>query len=184
MSTANKAILIILGIITVIGGIWCVASPGMTFMALVWVAGFVMFFHAVQDIVTYGRRKSMGLADGWSLAGAILACLCGISIIFSAKVELLTGITLLYILFGWLIAAGIISIIGAIKVKKHVNTGIRSIDSYTGKWWIGIILGILLIIAGCLGFAHPFIAMLSIGLITGIDIIADGINMIVRGIMM
>ncbi len=181
MSTKNNALLIILGIFTVIGGIWCVATPGLTYMSLVWVAGFMMFFHAIQDIVTYGKRKSMGMADGWSLAGAILACLCGFMIIISGKVELLTGVTMLYILFGWLIAAGIISIFGAFRVRKHTDTGIQSIDNYTGKWWMGVLLGILLIISGCLGFAHPLLAAISIGFIVGIEIITAGVNMLVRG---
>ena len=182
MITANKVVLIILGVITVIGGIWCVATPGLTYLSLVWVAGFVMFFHAIQEILTYGKRKSVGLADGWSLAGAILSCFCGFLILISARIELMTGVMLLYILFSWLIATGILSILGAFRLRKHQDTGIRSIDVYTGKWWVGILLGVLLILSGCFGLAHPLIGALSIGLVTGIDIISAGINMMVRGI--
>ena len=180
MTTANKAILIIMGIITVIGGIWCAATPGMTYITMVLVAGCVMFFHAIEEIITYRERKSMGMADGWSLAGAIIACLCAALIIISWKVQFLTGIALLYFLFTWLVIAGIISIMGSFRIKKHTDTGIQSIDSVTGMWWTGILIGIIMIIAGCMGFAYPLIAMISIGFIIGFDIISAGVSMLVR----
>ena len=180
----NKVLLIILGILTVIGGMWCAATPGLTYLSMVWVIGFMMFFHAIEEMVTYGKRKEMGLANGWNLAGAILAFLCGLMIIISAKVELLTGVTLLYVLFFWLIFAGITSIFAAFSLKKYQNSGDAVIDSVTGKWWVGIIFGILMIIAAAMGFAHPLLAAISIGLIVGFEIIVTGVNMIICGVTM
>ncbi len=180
----NRVLLIILGILTVIGGFWCAATPGLTYLSMVWVIGVVMFFHAIEEFVTYGKRKSMGMANGWNLFGSIIAFICGLLIIISAKAELLTGVALLYYLFAWLIFAGITGIFAAFTLKKHMNTGVEAIDNFTGKWWVGVLLGILMIIAGCAGFAHPLLAAISIGLIVGFEIIVTGINMIVAGITM
>ncbi|MBQ7564862.1 MAG: DUF308 domain-containing protein [Lachnospiraceae bacterium] len=176
----KKILMFILGLLVLIGGIYCVARPGLTYLSMVWVIGFVMFFHAIEDIVTYGERKRLGIADGWNLAGAIIACLCGLAIIISGQAELVTGATLLYFLFVWLISAGIVGIIGAFKLRKHKETGIPAIDSFTGRWGWYVVLGILMILAGCFGFAHPILTMLSIGWIVGIDIMVAGIDMMVR----
>lgn len=176
----NRILLFVLGVLTVIGGIWCAATPGLTYLSMVWVAGVIMFFHAVEEILTYGKRKSMGVADGWNLVGAVIACICGFLIIISAKAELLTGVAMLYVLFTWLIIAGVLGILGSFKLKKHSNTGIQAIDNYTGKWWVGMLLGILMILGGCFGFAHPILSMISVGIIVSIDIISVGVNMLVR----
>ncbi|MCR5788586.1 MAG: DUF308 domain-containing protein [Lachnospiraceae bacterium] len=178
--TAKKIFMFLLGLLTVIGGMYCAGTPGMTFLSMVWVIGFVMFFHAIEELVTYGEKKRLGLADGWNLAGAIIALLCGLAIIISGQAELVTGATLLYFLFVWLIAAGITGIFAAFKLKKHQDTGVAAIDSFTGKWGWFVLLGIIMIIAGCFGFAHPILSMLSIGFIVGIDIMVAGINMMVR----
>ena len=63
----KKILMFILGLLVLIGGIYCVARPGLTYLSMVWVIGFVMFFHAIEDIVTYGERKRLGIADGWNL---------------------------------------------------------------------------------------------------------------------
>ncbi len=176
--TTNRILSFILGVLTIIGGLWCAATPGLTYLSMVWVIGFVMFFHAVEGIVTYGTRKALGIADGWSLAGAIISCICGLLIIFSSKAEFVTGVAILYYLFFWLIISGVFGIVGAFKLKKHTNTGVAAVDNFTGKWGWFVVLGILMIIAGFFGFAHPLLSMISIGLIVAIDIVAAGINMI------
>jgi uncharacterized membrane protein HdeD (DUF308 family) len=182
--TAKKILLIVLGVLVVIGGFYCVATPGITYLAMIWVIGFMMFFHAIEDIVTYGDRKKEGLANGWNLASAILSCICGLFIVISGAAELVTGVVLLYFLFGWMIASGIISIIGAFRLKRLREHGGAALERVVGKWGWYLALGILMIIAGCFGFGHPLISALSIGLIVGIDIIVSGIQIIVAGIAM
>ena len=180
--TAKKVLMIVLGVLVVIGGCYCVATPGITYLAMVWVIGFMMFFHAIEDLVTYGDRKKAGLADGWNLASAILSCICGLAIIISGVAELVTSVVLLYFLFGWMIASGIISIIGAFRLKRLREHGGAALERAVGKWGWYLALGILMIFAGCFGFAHPLISAISIGLIVGIDIIVTGIQIIVAGI--
>ncbi len=178
--TAKKILMFILGLMVVIGGLYCAATPGMTYLSMVWVIGFMMFFHAIEDLMTYTERKKMGLASGWNLVSAIIALLCGLAITISGRAELVTGVTLLYFLFAWLIVAGITGIFGAFKLKKLQNSGAAAIDNIAGKWGWFALLGVLMILAGCFGFAHPIITMLSIGFIVGIDIVMAGVNMMVQ----
>jgi uncharacterized membrane protein HdeD (DUF308 family) len=170
--------MIILGVLVLIGGIFCIARPGMTFLSLVWFIGIMMFVYALQAIMTYSTRKKLGLANGWSLFAAILACICGIAIIVSGYAELVAAEMLLYMLFGWLIATGILTLFGAFGLKSLPEPAERMVEIITGRWWIHLIFGILLIAAGIFGFVHPLVGAFTVGMIVGIEIIISGINMI------
>ena len=185
--TAKKICMIILGVLVLIGGCYCVATPGITYLAMVWVIGFMMFLHAIEDIVTYGDRKKEGLADGWDLASAILSCICGCAIIVSGVAELITGVAILYFLFVWMIVRGIIVIIVAFRLKKIEGLGGLGgavLERLVGKWGWHLALGIIMIIVGCFGFANPIVSAMSIGVIVGIDIIVTGVHMIVAAFSM
>ena len=65
--TTNRIVLFIFGVLAVIGGIYCAATPGLTYLSMIWVIGFAILFHGIEDIMTWSARKKLGLADGWSL---------------------------------------------------------------------------------------------------------------------
>ncbi|MCR4656156.1 MAG: DUF308 domain-containing protein [Lachnospiraceae bacterium] len=178
--SGSKILLFILGLLTVIGGFYCAATPGLTFLSMIWVIGVVMLFNAVQEIVTWSARKKAGAADGWNLFGAIISCICGIAIIVSARIELLTGEILLYFLFIWLILTGLIEIFGAFGLRKFKHSEAEVMSGMAKNWGWLVLLGIIMVLTGCFGFAHPFIAALSIGFVVGIEIVVSGINMIAR----
>ena len=173
----KKVLLFILGLLVMFGGVFCVARPLAVDMAMIWIMGFVMFFYAIENIVTYKERKRMGIADGWNLAGAILGLICGLVIIISGTAKLIVGEMLIYILFIWMIISGIITLIGAFNLRKFKNTGEPAIDSFTGNWGWYAVLGVLMIIAGIFGCAYPLITALAIGIFVGVDIIVAGIQM-------
>jgi uncharacterized membrane protein HdeD (DUF308 family) len=178
MSTGKRVLMIIMGILVFIGGLYCIARPGMTYLSLVWFIGIMMFFYAVEAIVSYGERKRLGLASGWNLVSAILACICGFAIIVSYYAEFIAAEMLVYILFGWLIASGLISIMAAFGLKKLPEDAEKVIETVTGKWWIHVIIGIFMILAGIFGFVHPLIGAIAIGLVVGVEILTSGIKMI------
>ena len=163
---------IILGVLLVIGGVWCAATPLSTDMALVWVFGCFMFVKAVGDIATYSDRKAVGFADGFSLAMSIISCIFGALLIFSWGLRLTTAEVLLFFVYFWLIVGGVMTIVGAIQGKKFL--GFSPVP--------GIIIGILMILAGFFGVAHPVVGAISIGIIAGVDIMISGIDLIFKGV--
>lgn len=178
--TTNRIVLFIFGVLAVIGGIYCAATPGLTYLSMIWVIGFAILFHGIEDIMTWSARKKLGLADGWSLFGSIVAVLCGLTVVISGQAQLLTGLTLLYFLFGWIIFAGVLGIISAFRLKGLKKSEVPEIMAIGSKWgWI-LLFGILMVIAGLFGFAHPLLSAVSIGIIVGVNIIITGINMILR----
>ena len=73
MKTGVKVLSILLGIVMIICGTYCLISPGLTFLAIGWIVGFCMIVDAVGNIATWNARKKLGIADGWTLFAAILS---------------------------------------------------------------------------------------------------------------
>ncbi|MBQ8955661.1 MAG: DUF308 domain-containing protein [Lachnospiraceae bacterium] len=162
---------IIIGVLLIIGGIWCMVTPLATDMALVWVFGVFMFAQACGEISTYADRKAAGYADGFSLAMSIISLIFGIMLIFSWRMDIAAAEVLLFFVFFWLIVGGVMSIIGAIQVGNALGL--------SPVW--GVVMGIIMIIGGAFGVAHPLIGAISVGIIAGMDIIVSGIELIAIG---
>ncbi len=169
--TGKRIATIILGVVLIIGGIWCISTPISTSLAIVWIFGIFMLVKAVADLFTYSDRKALGYADGFSLAMSIISLIFALILIGSWKMQAITETILLYFICFWLIVGGVISIVGAIQLKRALDIN---------PVW-GIVMGILVIIVAMIGIAHPIIGAISIGLIVGINILVAGIELIVRG---
>ncbi len=169
--TGKRIATIILGVILTIGGIWCMTRPVSTSMAVVWVFGIFMFVKAVAELVTYSERKASGYADGFSLAMSIISLIFAIALIASWRMQVVTETVLLYFICFWLIVGGVASIVGAVQLKRALNIN---------PVW-GIVMGALMLIVAMIGIAHPILGAISIGIIVGFNILASGIELIVRG---
>ena len=55
-----KALSIILGVLMVIGGVFCVADSAMTFAVLGWIIGFAAFIGGIGLICAYSRTHKYG----------------------------------------------------------------------------------------------------------------------------
>lgn len=164
---------VIFGIMLMIGGFWCMRTPLATDMAFVWVFGVFMFAQACGEIATYSERKAAGYADGFSLAMSINSLILGLILIFSWRMEIVTAGILVYFVFFWLIFEGVLSIVGSVQVKRAL--GISPV--------LGVLLGIMMILAGFFGVAHPLLGAISLGIITGANIAISGMELIIKGII-
>ncbi len=169
--TGQRIFTIIMGVLLTIGGIWCMTVPLSTVTALVWIFGIFMFVRAVAEIATYRERKAAGFADGFSLAMSIISLIFGLLLIVSWKMQLVAVDVLLLFIFFWLIFGGVMSIVSAVQLKRLFDMNPVA----------GIIIGIIMILVGMLGIAHPLVAAMSVGLIVGINIAVSGIDLVVRG---
>ncbi|MCR5626399.1 MAG: DUF308 domain-containing protein [Lachnospiraceae bacterium] len=171
--TGKRIFTIILGVILVIGGFWCITTPISTSLALVWIFGIFMLVKAIADLATYSERKAMGYADGFSLTMSIISFIFALMLICSWRMQAITETVLLLFISFWLIVGGVISIVGAIQLKRALNVSPV----------FGIIMGILMIVVGFIGIAHPILGAISIGVIIGVNILVLGIDNIVNGIV-
>ncbi len=169
--TAQRILTIVMGVLLTIGGIWCMVMPFETVTTLVWIFGIFMFVRAIAEIATYRERKAAGFADGFSLAMSIISLIFGFLLIVSWKMQFVATDVLLFFIFFWLIFGGVMSIVSAVQLKRLFDISPVA----------GIIIGIIMIFAGMLGIAHPLVAAMSVGIIVGINIVACGIDLVVRG---
>lgn len=120
----SRILTCILGVVMIGTGIYCLCAPAMTYLTLGYIVGIKMILDAIGGIVFWSTRKKAGLADGWSLAGAILSLLFGIVLIGSAALQLIVDMTIVYLAAIWLIVVGVVRFVLPLrlrKIKKALN---------------------------------------------------------------
>ena len=177
MKTGVKVLSILLGIVMIICGTYCLISPGLTFLAIGWIVGFCMIVDAVGNIATWNARKKLGIADGWTLFATILSLCFGIIVIASNAVQFAVNIFIAYMAAAWVLWIGILRL--ALSAKMHHIRKELGNESIAKHWWLVMINGILLILIGILGLMNLAVAAIAIGTLIGIDILFAGANMIV-----
>lgn len=176
MKTSGKIIVIVMGILMVASGVYCIAVPGLTFLALGWVIGFNMILDAIGNICTWGGRRELGLADGWTLAGAIASLCFGIILIVSETMQLAVELFVAYTAALWLLLIGLFRIVRSShlhRIHKEFDTRVMA-----RNWWVVMLTGILMVIVGVMSFMNPAIAAVAIGTMVGVGIFFAGVNLL------
>ncbi len=164
-SKTLKVIGIILGVLTVILGVYGMFIPGRVFLSVGWMLGILLFASGIQMLV-------VGLkAEKKDVVSCILGVLCiigGIILFFSGVQRLFADSIIIWLLAFGLICFGVFQIINGVQLRKQEGKG----------GVLEIVLGVLSIIVGILAAGHPIITAISTGFIIAWDIILQGINII------
>ncbi len=171
----ERTVSILMGILLVIAGIYCLVNPAITFTFLIWIIIACMLMSSISGIATWSARKKLGLANGWDLCYAILCLIFAVVLMCSLGMRLATMTVLLYFVMAWMIVTGIVRIVSAVNLHSiHASTG-----SVVGKSWGRVMfMGVIMVIAGLLGFARPLTAALTIGIVVGVNLIVSGLSQI------
>lgn len=157
--------MIILGAVFILCGLSCMVTPLITVMELGYFLILLLLVYGIARIVRSVAGKDYGLDFVFGILSAIL----GIIILLIPGLKAMTTGMLIYIMAGWFVVQGIVSICRAVKVKK--NDG--------GFMWIwGICSGVLCLLMGLYSAVHPVVFALTMGLMVGLYFIVSGINMI------
>lgn len=157
---------IILGVISIIGGIMALANPFVATMAATTIAAWVFIFVGIVEIVGAFSVEGAMAKIGNLILGA-LAVFLGISILQHP----LAGVISLTLLVGVLfIASGIFKVIIAFSLEER---------SY---FWLMLLSGIVSIILAVLIFSNfPQSAAVILGLLLAIELISNGVSLIAMG---
>lgn len=172
---------ILFGVLMIIGGAYCIASPGMTFLTLGLVVGIVMALDGIALIVEWFRIRQYASISGWVLVGAIVSLVFGVVVIGSSQMQLAVDLFIYYALAIWLIVMGILRIVFAFRLRgarNEINSALEGVVEIDVKWWLALILGLLLIACGVYGFFAPGVFMEAIGIFVGLSIIVAGVSLI------
>lgn len=171
-----KGFSVILGILLIIGGLFCIFSPVLTYSSLAWIIGFSMLINAIGDICAYSENKELGFADGWTLAGAIISILFAIILCVSNILQLAV-ISFIAIFVGiWVLVRGVMNIATAVKIHKYRKTIPEENRGHV--WLVSLIMGILMAAIGVLSLFNPIIVALTIGILMGIEILLSGVRLL------
>lgn len=165
---------LVLGILLVIGGVWCTMSPIATFASLGWLFGIIMLVEGFGNALTWNERRRDGVADGWSLLAAVLSAILGIILIISGVARFAIDTFFTYLISAWLIASGAMRIASALRLRAMRKVG----APIGGSWGILLVIGILVTIAGVFCLFHPILTMAGFGVYMGIGIISTGFTFI------
>ena len=177
-----KVLTIILGALILIGGVYCMFAPIATYSAISWLIGLAMIVEGVGSAITWSERRRYGLADGWTLAGAIVSIIIGIILICSFAFQIAIDFLIAYLIAIWLVFGGITRIAAGIGIHRYqTETGDNSLRT---SWGGLVVLGILIAILGVLCIFNPVAVMVSVGFLLGLSIVCIGAGLIARGVMM
>lgn len=177
-----RVIAIILGVLMIIGGAYCMFAPIATYAALSWLIGITMIIEGVGSAVTWNSRRKLGFADGWTLAGAIVSIILGVFLLGSFAARVAMDVFIAYLIAFWLVFGGVMRIVTAINIRRYQKETGDAGDA--PNWILLLILGILIIILGILCIFNPTAIMISVGFMLGLSIVCSGVGLLVVGIKM
>lgn len=164
-------LVLILGVVALVIGIWMVCSPGKTFMAMSTLLMILFLAMGIGEIVYVIANRKCIPAYGWNLAAAIIIFLLGVGVAvrpFGSE-----------FLLAFLFAFGIFFY----GLKGLTNAFTLKAADYKG-WWVTLIIGIITTLFGCSLMFHPFFSAAVYGILLGIGIISGSVNLIVTALMM
>ncbi len=165
----------ILGVFAIIGAVYCLFFPGMTFLQSSWIVAMLLGVYGVCSIFEFfsGRKEKKKskflLADGFlGLILGIGAAIISVSAMFDLRLRLWLDLIILILFSCWLVYSGISSVFNSFALKKS-----------GGKLWIlTLILGILTVLAGGYGVTHLIFTAISIGFFMGTCLMIYGFRLI------
>ena len=173
---AAKVLAVILGIFMIIGGLYCLFSPGLTYLTIGYVVGMCMVIDAVGGFINWHEAKKSGEADGWMLTSAILSAVFGFFVLNDSVLQLGIDVFIVYYIAIWLVCRGVVVIVHAFKIRRlHKNWNTKKLGT---QWYLPLCLGILLCVFGILSMFNPAVLASTIGVFISLGIISAGANMI------
>ena len=160
----------------IIGGVYCLFTPDITYMTIGYLFGLAMVFDAVGRFVMWSKAKKDGLADGFMLTGAVLSAIFGFFILNSTALQVGVDAFIIYYIAIWLVCYGALVIARAWKIRRlHKNWNTKMVGTH---WYMPLCVGILLCVFGILSMIKPIVLASTIGIFIGLGIISAGAELI------
>ncbi len=173
-----RVVTIVLGVLLLVGGIYCIFTPVATYSAMAWLIGLSMLVEGVASVITWSERRRLGIADGWTLAGSIVSIVLGVILLGSYAMQFALDVFIAYFIAIWLVVAGVTRIVAAISARNSPD------QVYASGWALQLVLGVIIVILGILYIFNPLSAMIGVGLLMGMSIVFVGVTLITTGFRM
>jgi uncharacterized membrane protein HdeD (DUF308 family) len=119
LTGGTRVMLALLGVLSIIIGLWAVRHAVLTLVALIVFLGIFWVINGLIEIFTAISHR--GMPDrGWSVLMGVLSAIAGIIVLAYPG---LTLVGLAVILGIWLLVFGIMEIVAAFRLRRLVDTG-------------------------------------------------------------
>lgn len=127
----------IFGILSIIGAIYCMFYPGLTFLNTGWIVTILLGVWGICSVIDYfAKRKKAKAEQSEAIMGTlglvvgIAAAVISILAMFMPGIRLMFDVIILCIFSGWLVVDGISSVAMSLKVKKASSSGAWLIPAF------------------------------------------------------
>jgi len=166
----------IFGVFAILGAIYCMFFPGLTFLNAGWIVailvgvlGICSIFESVSnpDRKDTKEGKRMFANGVVGIIVGVVAVIVSVLAMFNIAVRGMFDLIILYTFEFWLFYVGWMGVYQAISMKK----------SGSKKWILTLALGILTVIAGFYGSIHLSIGAVTIGYVIGFSLMIYGVRL-------
>ena len=157
---------LLIGILAIVVGVWCIATPDTTFVALIYLFIFGFLFSGVLEIIFAVSNRNRLSDWGWSLASGIIEVVLGLLLMFLPMVSI--GLILIYFVGFWILFRSVWMIAESFELKRLNIKG--------WGWFLG--LGILVLIFSFIFILSPIFSGIFIVAFISAAFIVYGISRI------
>ncbi|MBO6119485.1 MAG: DUF308 domain-containing protein [Lachnospiraceae bacterium] len=175
----KKVLVMLLGIVLVIGGIFCLFRPVSTFLTTGYLVGVFILCDAIANIIAWFDAKKYMNISGWYLFDAIMSLIFGIIVVINGMMQFAVDMAIVYLVCAWVIVAGAFRISLALKIKR-VNDKLPNVFKNSRWIWL-MIAGILMILFAVICMMQPGIMSVILGTFISLTIIFNGATLITLG---
>ncbi len=170
---------VILGVFSILGSVYCMFFPGLTFLSTGWIVAFLLGVWGICAIFNYIAMKKNGETGNKDttvmgiigLIAGIASAVFSIIALVSPAMRGFIDLSVIGIFIGWLVVKGINDVICSIVFRKQNKL-----------WVLSLILGILTAFAGFYGLYHVIFISQMLGMLAGILMMVYGVKLIASGI--
>lgn len=163
MSTSSKVFISISGILFIIAGIMCLASPGGTLLSLAFILGFFTLISGILSLCFYFNGFRAFDGSGFVLFASIADILIGMFLLGN---QVFVAAAIPFVFASWILVAGVLAVVHAFDFNKAGFPG----------WHIFLIIGILTVLFAICSFMDPAISAFTITFMVGFALISRGVN--------
>ena len=169
---SNKKIMYIcIGAVSILFGILCIFNSELAVM----LSGIGLVLYGIGNFFQWRERKKAGAAGSWALTGMLAAVGFGIFILIGSRLGEFAIRLLLISLCIWLLAEGVLEILGAVMYRKAMTTadlGVQAPGSVSS-----MVLGAVMILVGVFGLIFPVFAGFTVWIWIVAALIMSGFRM-------
>lgn len=162
MKTGKKIWLCIAGILLIVLGVYCIVKPNITLVNAAWFLGIVTLLTGISKMIFTFRTQAFMPNSGTRMLTALLDIFFGLFFLFNI---MSTAISLPFVFALWVIIEGISVIVLSFDYKK---VGFQ-------YWWALLLLGIVGVVLGILGFKNMDVTAVTLSTLIGIAVILFGL---------